>query len=107
MRRPIYWVKHHKKVGRKINDSSVKELDEFFKKLELCKRVNELVASYSTGTLEELARRLKIKQRKLMGILIFMIDELDCPIEYDALLRTYFYNGEGELKIGFVPFTAE
>lgn len=100
--RPIYWKEHQRKIAKKIRYGYDRESSQWFKDLEHCKQINELIKVYSTGTLEEMAKKLKIRINRVTRLLIFMIDQLDCPIEYDALLKTYFYNGDGELRIGFV-----
>jgi hypothetical protein len=101
--RPPYWKEHQRKIAYKIREGHDPNLQQWFKDLEYCKQINELIKTYNTGKLEQMAKKLKISISRATRLLIFMIESLDCPVEYDALLKTYFYNGDGELRIGFVP----
>lgn len=101
--KPHYWKTHQQKVARKIRERYDRELSQCFKDMIHCKQINEMIETYSTGSLEEMAKKLKISINTVMRLLIFMIDHLDCPITYDSLLRTYFYAADGELRIGFYP----
>lgn len=75
-------------------------------KLGYFKAFNKCISAGNTGTLEELARKFEISESLTQEILIYMIDELNCPINYSQARKTYFYEVEGKLLLGFTPGSA-
>lgn len=59
-----------------------------------------LIFSRSTGTPDQLARRLSISKRSLYEFLALMKD-LGAPIAYNRALRTYYYLERGSISIRF------
>jgi len=72
-------------------------------KLVYFKAFDKDISAGTTGTLEQLAQKFEISESLTQEILIYMIDELDCPINYSQSGKTYFYKAEGKLSLGFTP----
>ena len=75
---------------------------DFDLQITYCRQFNEFIKVGATGTLEELANKFEIDINLALEILIYMIDELECPISYNSHHKTYYYEGDGELFTGFV-----
>ncbi|WP_285060260.1 hypothetical protein [Pedobacter ginsengisoli] len=76
---------------------------DFNSQIAYCKQFNDFIKVGATGTLEDLANKFEIDINLALEILIYMIDELECPISYNSHRKTYYYDGDGELLTGFVP----
>lgn len=57
----------------------------------------------TTGTLEELATKCDFTLELTQDLLIYMIDELRCPVQYEHESRSYFYKVNGKLLLRFTP----
>lgn len=74
------------------------------RKLDWCRNFNTQISEGKTGSLEQLAEKFGIPENFTIDILIYMMEELKCPIEYNQNQQTYFYNSEhGKLRLGFTP----
>ncbi len=74
---------------------------EFLQKIQVIERVDNLIKLKSTGTADDLSRRLCISRRSVYNILELM-RKMDAPIEYCHTRRTYYYSHQCNLVIGFV-----
>ena len=72
------------------------------KKLEYCKAFNAYVSTGTMGSLEQLAKKFKISEN-LTGNFDLYDRRINCPISYSQAHKTYFYDGEGKLFLGFTP----
>lgn len=90
---PQNWKKHHRKLVNKIREGYDPELEDCFKDAEDIDRIHELIVTYSTGTLEEMSKKLGMKMKRVMRLIVFMLDSLHLPIEYDSIRKTYYYKG--------------
>ncbi|MEZ4908098.1 MAG: HTH domain-containing protein [Saprospiraceae bacterium] len=73
----------------------------FFEKITLIERMDQLLRMKGTGTSEELANRLGISRSTLYEMLETMRN-MGAEIEYNASRKTYYYTTEKVLAIGFV-----
>ncbi|HKG07893.1 MAG TPA: hypothetical protein VKB19_15595 [Pedobacter sp.] len=73
------------------------------KKLEYSKQLDQHIKEGTTGSLEELAENCGYTFSLTTDLLVFMIEHLNCPIRYSKESRTYYYDSEGDLRIGFYP----
>lgn len=60
-----------------------------------------MIRRKSTGSPKELAGKLGISERWLYNLLRELKEELGCPIVYDHIRRSYIYEKEGKIVIGF------
>ena len=73
----------------------------FFEKITILERVDSLIRRKATGSASELANRLGISRRSVYDIINIM-KMMDAPIVYDNIRKTFVYEYECELSIGFV-----
>jgi len=71
---------------------------DFIKQLDQYKRLHKLIEQSKTGTPKELADTLNISRSKLYLFLDNM-KNLDAPIKYNRVLRTFQYDAFFELNI--------
>ena len=69
--------------------------------LQRIDQLHTLIQKESTGTRHELADHLGISVSTLHNSLNFMMDELEAPIKYDAVRKTYYYTEPGTIQIMF------
>ena len=70
--------------------------------LSRIQRLDILIRKKSTGSPKELAEKLGISERWLFHLLDEIREELDCPIRYNRLRRSYEYEKPGKVMIGFL-----
>lgn len=63
--------------------------------------IDALIRQKATGSPDHLAERLNISRRALFDTLNFMREELDAPIIYDKVRRTYTYQKQGSLNFKY------
>jgi len=73
----------------------------FLTTISLCKSFDAYLSIGVTGSLEQLAKKFELSEQLTQEILIYMIDELRCPISYNQAKTTYFYKKAGKLLLGF------
>lgn len=69
--------------------------------LNRIQRLDALIRQKRTGSPKELARKLGISERWLYNFLDEIKSELDCPIRYNRMKRSYVYEKPGKVLIGF------
>ncbi len=74
---------------------------EFLQKIEVIERVDNLIKQKSTGTADDLSKRLCVSRRSVYNILELM-KSMGAPIEYCQVRRTYYYLYQCDFVIGFV-----
>jgi phage antirepressor YoqD-like protein len=77
-----------------------------FEAIDRIERIHKLIKLESTGTPEELAKRLNIKKRQLHNILC----EFKCfgaEIRYNRYKQTYYYENNFELIFKYKVINAE
>lgn len=74
---------------------------DFRQKIKVIERVDGLIKLKSTGTADDLSRRLCISRRSVYNILELM-KSMGAPIEYCQITRTYYYSYQCDFVIGFV-----
>ena len=74
----------------------------FLEKLQVIQRLDGLIRRKATGSAEELAQRLGISRRCVYDILAVM-KNLNAPIEYCSIRKSYIYTYDCDLNIGYVP----
>jgi hypothetical protein len=75
---------------------------KMIERLEQIKRVDALIKRKGTGTPCELASRLGIGERTVFELLA-MMREMGGPIYYCAERKSYCYEYEVDLLVGFLP----
>ena len=70
--------------------------------LNRIQRLDSLIRQKRTGSPKELADKLGISERWLYSFLEEIREELDCPIRYNRLRRSYEYEKPGKVIIGFL-----
>ncbi len=73
----------------------------FIEKLNLIERLDQLIRLKATGTADDLAEKLRISRRNVYMIMELM-KSMDAPILYDITKKTFYYEYDCELSIGFV-----
>lgn len=73
----------------------------FIEKLNLIERIDQLIRLKATGTADELAEKLRISRRNVYMI-IDLMKSMDAPILYDISKKSFYYEYDCELSIGFV-----
>ncbi|KAA8476162.1 HTH domain-containing protein [Arcticibacter tournemirensis] len=71
---------------------------QLFNRLE---RIDYLIRSKSTGTPDELARRLEMSERTLYAF-IHEMRASGAPIGYSKTIRSYYYLKKGKFGFGFM-----
>ena len=74
------------------------------KQLEYCKLFNQEIKAGATGPLSQLAAKFDITSSLASEIIKAMIEDFHCPIQYNEDKATYYYQGKGELIMGYFPF---
>jgi hypothetical protein len=69
--------------------------------LNRIRRLDALIRQRRTGPPKVLAEKLGISERWLYIFLDELRTELDCPICYDRMRRSYIYDKPGKVIIGF------
>ena len=77
------------------------EIISFFEKLNLIERVDQLIRLKATGTADDLAKKLGISRRNVY-LIIDVMKSMDAPILYDIYKKTFYYEYDCELSIGFI-----
>ncbi|MEO9870336.1 MAG: DNA-binding protein [Ekhidna sp.] len=72
----------------------------FLHQIERLQKLNKLIEQERTGTPEELASRLRVKERTLYEILD-SIKSLGVVLKYDKKRKTYYYQEGDILQINF------
>lgn len=62
-------------------------------------RIDQLIENQSTGTPDELARKVELSERAVYNYLKFMKEELNAPIVYSKAGGTYKYNSHGRFYL--------
>lgn len=70
--------------------------------LKRLKRIDELIQIKASGGSADLAKRLNVSERTVLET-IRLMKELGAPIKYDRGRRSYYYEFEGQFKLGFEP----
>lgn len=66
-------------------------------------RIHKLVLTETTGNPRELAERLGVSERSIYNYMSFIKTELNAPLEYDTLKKTYYYTHNCEFNLeGFI-----
>ncbi|SEB94743.1 HTH domain-containing protein [Tenacibaculum sp. MAR_2009_124] len=74
---------------------------EFLQKIQVIERVDRLIKLKSTGTADDLSRRLCVSRRSVYNILELM-KSMGAPIEYCQITKTYYYSYQCDFVLGFV-----
>lgn len=72
----------------------------FIQQIERLQKLNKLVEQESTGSPEELARRLGIRRRTLYDM-IESLKSLGIEIRYNRKIKTFCYENENRVDIRF------
>lgn len=72
------------------------------KKLFYYSQFDRLITAQKTGNLEDLAKKFSITPALAQDIISYMINELNCPIEYIESDESYRYQKKGKLILGFL-----
>ena len=73
----------------------------FLEKLQLIERVDQLIRMKATGSANDLARKLGVS-RRYVYMIIDLMKTMDAPIQYDIYRKTFYYEYDCVLSIGFV-----
>jgi len=73
----------------------------FSKLIDKLDRIDQLIHMKATGQPNELARRLRVSPSTLYEYLDIMKKVLSAPIRYCHFRRSYVYDEEGRLHLGF------
>jgi predicted DNA-binding transcriptional regulator YafY len=73
----------------------------FPKILEKLHRIDQLIRMKATGQPHELASRLEVSPSTVYEYIYLMKNVLLAPIRYCSIVRSYVYDEEGKLHIGF------
>ncbi|GAB3023558.1 hypothetical protein [Spirosoma pulveris] len=63
--------------------------------------LDSLIRKRATGSPKELAQRLGITERAWYKIRDELINDLNLPLAYDPVRKTYYYTEEGQFIFGF------
>ncbi len=74
---------------------------KFLEKLEIIGRIDALIKRKATGTPDQLAGRIGVSRRCIFDI-INVMKMMDAPIKYCNARRSYYYEVDCDLTIGFV-----
>jgi len=77
------------------------ESDEFSEQIKRLKKLNLLIKSKTTGTLEKLAEKLHVSESVISDDLEFM-NERGAGITYDFVKKSYYYTYPGDFFIGWM-----
>ncbi len=73
----------------------------FSKMIDKISRIDQLIRMKATGQPHELARRLRISPSTLYEYLDIMKNVLSAPVRYCHSRRSYVYEEDGKLQLGF------
>jgi biotin operon repressor len=73
----------------------------FLEKIELFRRVDQLIKRKATGTPDDLAQKLGVSRRCVFDI-ITQLKDLGGPVQYCEVRKSYFYEYECKFQFGFV-----
>jgi predicted ATPase len=73
----------------------------FCNQIRRIERLDKLLRTRSTGTPEELARRLRISQSQLYQLIKIMREELGAPIYYSRAEQSYCYGERVQFVCAF------
>lgn len=66
-------------------------------------RIHKLILAETTGKPKELAKRLEVSERSIYNYIAFIKSELNAPVEYDTLKKSYYYTQACEFNLdGFI-----
>ncbi|MDP4187465.1 MAG: hypothetical protein Q8907_03305 [Bacteroidota bacterium] len=74
------------------------KLHEYFNLIE---KIDYFIQKGETGSPKELAEKLSICERSVYSYIGFMKSELHAPIVYDFQLKSYSYQKNGKLELGW------
>ncbi|WP_458306413.1 HTH domain-containing protein [Croceiramulus getboli] len=74
---------------------------EFLRKVQLIERIDKLIKLNSTGTADDLSRRLNISRRSVYNV-IELMKKMGAPIVYSKSRRTFYYLYRCDLVFGFI-----
>jgi hypothetical protein len=63
--------------------------------------LDSLIRKRATGSPKELAQRLGITERAWHKIRDELVNDLNLPLAYDPVRKTYYYTEEGQFIFGF------
>jgi predicted DNA-binding transcriptional regulator YafY len=63
----------------------------------------DLIQERNTGTPKELAKKVKISERMVYKYMDELKHEFKAPVKYDKGAKTYFFDGNGTLKLHWQP----
>jgi len=75
---------------------------EFIKFNSYIEQLDSLIRQESTGTAEELSKKMGVSDRTLRNH-IHQLRELGIEVVYDSYKRTYRYTKKGRISFGFKP----
>lgn len=62
-------------------------------------RIHKLLLAERTGKPNELANKLEVSERSIYNYISYMKAELNAPIEYDTLKKSYYYIEKCEFNL--------
>jgi transcriptional antiterminator len=66
-------------------------------------RIHKLILAETTGNPKELAERLEVSERSIYNYMSFIKTELNAPVKYDTLKKSYYYKQACEFNLeGFI-----
>jgi len=66
-------------------------------------RIHKLIVTETTGKPKELAKRLEVSERSIYNYIAFIKTELNAPVEYDTIRKSYYYKQACEFNLdGFI-----
>jgi hypothetical protein len=78
-----------------------------WKYTERLKHINQLIRTKATGCPKELAAKLGLTERAWYKLRDELINDLNLPISYCPIIRSYYYKEEGSFEIGFKKLTED
>lgn len=75
--------------------------------LNRLEQIDHLIRTKATGTPKEMAQKLGISERAWYKIRDELINDLNFPIAYCSIQRTYYYTASGKFEAGFKYMTNE
>ncbi len=62
-------------------------------------RIHKLLLAETAGAPKDLAKRLEVSERSIYNYISYMKTELNAPIEYDTLKKSYYYKNKCEFNL--------
>jgi hypothetical protein len=75
------------------------------KHLNRLEQIDYLVRNKATGNPKEMAKKLGISERAWYKLRDELIKDLNFPIAYCSIQRTYYYTASGKFEVGFKYLT--